>query len=131
MLDELNQDGSSGEGPSGQQFGRDIERELVESVSHDSSDIEDEIGSSVLDLCLDTQWAIQNGGSQGDEELDEEEQEFDPADFDIVEPEMEEPPTVSTPDPEPIAGEPQESAPRRRRPLGSLFSDLRRRRDSQ
>ena len=124
-----------------------IEADLVENVSHADPEIEDEIGAAMLDLCLDTQWSIQESEQR---RLDHEEEIADDAEFlndadsegsfpayDVVQPEEE---SFSI-DPDSIASEPEslfhppappspvapQPAAEDTRPYGRLFSDLRRR----
>ncbi|MDA0587698.1 MAG: AAA family ATPase [Planctomycetota bacterium] len=113
----------------------DIEAELVEMISADDADIEDEIGSAVLDLCLDTQWSLQQDRVEHREESAEPASqrgfETSPERYDVVEPE--EPPSASFVErvSELSQTEPGElnssSGGEKRRPFGQLFSDLRRR----
>lgn len=64
----------------------EIEAELIQSIEHDGDDLEDQIGASMLDICLDTQSALQdsaaairNAEAAGDEAADDERNE--PSDF--------------------------------------------------
>ena len=114
----------------------DIEAELVDAISGDNPDVEDEIGATVLDICLDAQWAIQQDGERT-EELNESARPFAEAEvesesegYDIVEPEF--PPETYFTSQVSELGKPDVSAPASdrssdRRPFGRLFSDLRRR----
>ena len=122
----------------------EIESELLRTVDHSidtDRDIEDEIGATMLDICLDTQSAIyeltrqlRDSSASADvvEEQAEEElphiADVDAAIFDVVEPEtrlgndhdeestLEQRPQVTN-----------ASSPPKKRAFGSLFSDLRRR----
>ncbi|MHC4880051.1 MAG: ExeA family protein [Planctomycetota bacterium] len=121
----------------------DIESELMRQVDQSERDIEDEIGATMLDICLDTQSAIYEMRQQLRESSEArdivEEQpdgelpqiaDVDQSVFDVIEPEVD-PPSRQTPDQTanwPLASnEPQR--PTQKRAFGSLFSDLRRRRD--
>lgn len=114
----------------------DIEAELVDAISGDDPDVEDEIGATVLDICLDAQWAIQQDGERADESREsarpfaEAEVESDSEGYDIVEPEF--PPETDFTSQVSELGKPDVSAPAsdvssERRPFGRLFSNLRRR----
>lgn len=114
----------------------DIEAELVDSISGDDASVEDEIGATVLDICLDAQWAIQQGGERAEEAresarpLAEAEIESDAEGYDIVQPEF--PPENDFTSQVSEAGrmnttESSEiSADQERRQFSRLFSDLRR-----
>jgi type II secretory pathway predicted ATPase ExeA len=113
----------------------DIEAELVEAISADDADIEDEIGSAVLDLCLDTQWSLQQDRVESPEESDEPSSqsrfEPEPERYDVVEPEepssasfVEQVSELSQAEPDELTST---SVGEARRPFGRLFSDLRRR----
>lgn len=41
----------------------EIEAELIQSIEHDSDDFEDQIGAAMLDICLDTQSALQDSAA--------------------------------------------------------------------
>lgn len=113
----------------------DIEAELVEMISANDADIEDEIGSAVLDLCLETQRNLQQDRVELHQESDEpaSQSRFEPSPdrYDVVEPE--EPSSASFVE---HVSELSQAEPsnlnsnvgdEKRRPFGRLFSDLRRR----
>jgi type II secretory pathway predicted ATPase ExeA len=118
----------------------DIEAELVEAISVEDAELEDEIGAAVLDMCLDTQWSLQQDRGESCEESSEasgqaSHSHFDdePDRYDIVEPEeatstgsfLDQVSEISRDDlSEPDAADGAHEA---RRPFGRLFSDLRRR----
>ncbi len=41
----------------------DIEAELIQTIEHDSDELEDQIGATMLDICLDTQSALQDSAA--------------------------------------------------------------------
>ena len=41
----------------------DIEAELIETIDHNSDELEDQIGATMLDICLDTQSALQDSAA--------------------------------------------------------------------
>lgn len=126
----------------------DIEAELIETIEHCSNAVEDEIGATVLDICLDTQSALQESAiaqrlaeSEAETELDatdDDEAEFPPSAFDIVQPEPEEGQVPRRGFPETKARKEEAKQPAAPsgeseqnkavdKPFGRLFSDLRRR----
>nr|MBC8289106.1 hypothetical protein [Planctomycetota bacterium] len=116
----------------------DIEAELVNAISGEDPAIEDEIGATVLDICLDAQWAIQQGGERADEAREsarsfaEVEVESEAEGYDIVEPDFSPESDFTSQVSELGQLESTEAVSTSgqlpgRRPFGSLFSDLRRR----
>ncbi len=121
----------------------EIESELLRTLDHSAAaerDIEDEIGATMLDICLDTQSAIyemtrQLRDSSATADVVEEQAEedlphiadVDPSIFDIVEPETRSSNSVERPQPEQQTQAASVSPPSKKRAFGTLFSDLRRR----
>lgn len=121
----------------------EIESELLRTVDHSADperEIEDEIGATMLDICLETQSAVYEmtqqlrDSSEAADVVEEQSEDdlphiagVDPSVFDVVEPEAE-PEEVSEPA-QPSAQTPpaDHSQPPKKRAFGSLFSDLRRR----
>ncbi len=76
----------------------DIEAELIQTIEHDSDELEDQIGATMLDICLDTQSALQdsaaairNAEADGLENIVDAEDatdELSSEPFDIVQPEL-------------------------------------------
>ena len=128
----------------------DIEAELIQTIEHDSDDLEDQIGATMLDICLDTQSALQDSaaairnaeadGLENVHDVEDTADELPGKSFDIVQPEH--------PHPDEAAGykldlrfeeldnkkqgtdpSPEQSASEKAtdKPFGRLFSDLRRR----
>ena len=149
LLDELDEDLDSVEIPG--LAGRsvlDIEAELIQAIEHDNDDLEDRIGATMLDICLDTQSALQESAAairsaevvdEEDEDLDDTQDEMPATPFDIVQPEPESREEGSSYQLDPHFSEPSVEAPRTdsssaaqakpaAKPFGRLFSDLRRRR---
>ncbi len=119
----------------------DIESELIQNVDHSDRDVEDEIGATMLDICLDTQSAIYEmtqqlrESSEAQDVVEEQPEDespqiadVDPSVFDVVEPEIELPdaPVPDQPANPPLASDTPQQPPQKRA-FGSLFSDLRRR----
>jgi len=129
----------------------DIEAELIQTIEHDNDDLEDQIGATMLDICLDTQSALQDSaaairnaeaaGLENVNDVEDTTDELPGKSFDIVQPEHHPHPDKEAgykldlrfeeldnkkqgtdPSPEQSAGE--EIADK---PFGRLFSDLRRR----
>jgi type II secretory pathway predicted ATPase ExeA len=116
----------------------DIEAELVEAISQEDAEVEDEIGAAVLDLRLETQWSLQQDRVERDESSDENSLahshlNLEPERYDIVEPEEPAPADSFLDQVSEISrvdlDEPATTGERAptRRPFGQLFSDLRRR----
>ena len=114
----------------------DIEAELVDVISRDEPDVENEIGITALDICLAAQQMIQQGGERAGELREsarpfaEAEAQLAPKGYDIVEPEL--PPEadftsqVSTPGKRTVSAQISDGS-LESRPFGRLFSNLRRR----
>lgn len=128
----------------------DIEAELIQTIEHDSDELEDQIGATMLDICLDTQSALQdsaaairNAEAEGLENVIDAEDaadELSSESFDIVQPE---PPHADEESEykldlrfEELSNKQQDTAPSTEpsanegateKPFGRLFSDLRRR----
>lgn len=151
LLDELDDDLDSIARPG--MAGRsvlDIEAELIQTIEHGSDELEDEIGATMLDICLDTQSALQDSAAairnaeaaelESLNDFDESTDEPAGEPFDIVQPEplnqdestsynldlrFVEPsdvaPTEDASPPPPAQDEQVD------KPFGRLFSDLRRR----
>ncbi|MFT5093175.1 MAG: hypothetical protein ACI93T_002000, partial [Porticoccaceae bacterium] len=151
LLDELDEDLDSIVRPG--MTGRsvlDIEAELIQTIEHGSDELEDQIGATMLDICLDTQSALQDSAAairnaeaaelESLNDFDDATDEPTGEPFDIVQPEP--------PDQDEHASynldlrfvEPSDVAPRDdakptspaqdepvNKPFGRLFSDLRRR----
>ena len=76
----------------------DIEAELIQTIEHGSDELEDQIGATMLDICLDTQSALQdsaaairNAEAAGLENVNDAEDttdELTSESFDIVQPEQ-------------------------------------------
>lgn len=150
LLDELDDDLDSIARPG--MTGRsvlDIEAELIQTIEHGSDELEDEIGATMLDLCLDTQSALQESAAairnaeaaelESLTDLDEATEEPNGQPFDIVQPE---PPTQDESasynldlrfvEPSDVAPREDATPPPAKnepvdKPFGRLFSDLRRR----
>jgi type II secretory pathway predicted ATPase ExeA len=121
----------------------EIESELLRTVDHSADperEIEDEIGATMLDICLDTQSAIyqmtqQLRESSAARDVVEEQSEddlphiadVDPSVFDVVEPEAEAEEVSEPAQPSSQTPTADRSQPPKKRAFGSLFSDLRRR----
>ncbi len=123
----------------------EIESELLRTVDHSADpkrEIEDEIGATMLDICLDTQSAIyemtqQLRESSAARDVVEEQSDddlphiadVDPSVFDVVEPEAEAEEVSEPAQPSSQTPTADRSQPPKKRAFGSLFSDLRRRQE--
>ena len=117
----------------------DIERELVEAIATDGADVEDQIGATVLEICLDAQWGMHQDQRETSSEspVEPENATFadEPDAFDTVQPEvsadrqeefMDEVSEISRMDMNPSAL-PDMRSSEASRPFERLFSELRRR----
>jgi type II secretory pathway predicted ATPase ExeA len=126
----------------------DIEAELVQTVSHGQSEMEDEIGAAILDMCLDTQAQIRAASQSVDDEatddggygavlvddvpIEDDGTAFEHDAFDIVQPEnpgatafrFDSAPSDIEDLHSPVEAQTERQQPR---PFGRLFSELRRR----
>lgn len=134
----------------------EIESDLIQSIEHDSDDLEDRIGGAMLDICLDTQSALQDSAAairNAEADVDELEDlsaeelgeaadgqltgSFDSESLDVVQPEPRRrdestryqlDPRFREPSTGDSAGETSQSLPQgQNKPFGRLFSELRRR----
>jgi type II secretory pathway predicted ATPase ExeA len=148
LLDELDSDLDSVNAP--EHAGRsvmDIEAELILEIDHDNDDLEDQIGATMLDICLDTQSALQESAAairnakvtdENDDDLDDAHDEMPEEPLDVVQPEPRGREESSSYKLDQHFGEPSsegsttntQPAPKAssiEKPFGRLFSDLRRR----
>ena len=151
LLEELDDDLDSIARPS--MTGRsvlDIEAELIQTIEHGSDELEDEIGAMMLDICLDTQSALQDSAAairnaeaaelESLNDFDEATDEPTGEPFDIVQPEPPNQDESASYNLDLRFVEPSDVAPREDatppppaqdeqvdKPFGRLFSDLRRR----
>jgi hypothetical protein len=125
----------------------DIEAELILEIDHDNDDLEDQIGATMLDICLDTQSALQESAAairnakvtdENDDDLDDAHDEMPEEPLDVVQPEPRGREESSSYKLDQHFGEPSsegsttntQPAPKAssiEKPFGRLFSDLRRR----
>lgn len=150
LLAELDEDLDAVSQPFAGRSVLDIEAELIQTIEHDSDELEDQIGATMLDICLDTQSALQdsaaairNAEAEGLENLIDAEdaaEELSSEPFDIVQPE---PPHADEESGykldlrfEELSNKQQGTAPSTEqsanegaaeKPFGRLFSNLRRR----
>lgn len=142
LLNELDQDLDS-VASTGVNDGRavlDIEAELIQTIEHDSDEVEDQIGATMLDICLDTQSALHESAAvQRDPDSDkierseaDDESTYLTEPFDIVQPDpqpREQPGSYDLPraSDRPLPPESSPHSEQAEKPFGRLFSDLRRR----
>lgn len=130
----------------------DIEAELIQTIEHGSDELEDEIGATMLDICLDTQSALQDSAAairnaeaaelESLNDLDEATDGPTGGPFDVVQPEPPSQDESASYNLDLRFVEPSDVAPREDatppppppvqdekvdKPFGRLFSDLRRR----
>jgi type II secretory pathway predicted ATPase ExeA len=150
LLDELDEDLESITRPG--MTGRsvlDIEAELIQTIEHGSDELEDQIGATMLDICLDTQSALQDSAAairnaeaaelESFNDFDDAADELPGQPFDIVQPEPPrqdesasynldlrfiEPSVAPREAATPTSPAQDEQV---NKPFGRLFSDLRRR----
>lgn len=149
LLDELDDDLDSIVRPG--MTGRsvlDIEAELIQTIEHGSDELEDQIGATMLDICLDTQSALQDSAAairnaeaaelESLNDIDDATDEATGEPFDIVQPEPSNQDDSASYKLDLRFVEPSDVAPREDatpppqdaqvdKPFGRLFSDLRRR----
>ena len=151
LLDELDEDLDSITRPG--MTGRsvlDIEAELIQTIEHGSDELEDQIGATMLDICLDTQSALQDSAAairnaeaaelESLNDFDDATDDLAGEPFDIVQPEPPDQDDNASYNLDSRFVEPSDVAPEENakptspaqdepvnKPFGRLFSDLRRR----